>query len=348
MMDKLKVFLQNAVDNNKFPGAHYAYVTQDNIITDFVGYKQTYPTKEALKGDEVYDVASLTKVISTTTLVMKLIELGKLSLDTKINTLLKRYKHPNTTIKDLLSHQSGLPADVPKIRTVKDGRAMMDIIYNMELAYEPHTKVIYSDVGFILLGKIIEILYEMPIDQAAIKYIFEPLGMKDSNYKPDVNRAAPTEYHDDDFSKGLLKGQVHDEKSYLFGGLSGHAGLFSTASDIGLFIQSILKDEFVLNKQLTDMLFEPVITDDSLGYKVTRTLGYLKPYDDSFAGKYRDFDQTIGHTGFTGCHMFIDKKNKLGFVLVSNAVHPKRNLNQIIGLRNEIGNIIYKMKEEQQ
>src|SRR5690606_2485951 len=143
-----------------------------------------------------------------------------------------------------------------------------------------------------------------------------------------------------------LKGQVHDEKSYLLGGLSGHAGLFSTAYDIGLFIQSILKDDFVLNKQLTDMLFDPVITDDSLGYKVTRTLGYLKPYDDSFAGKYCDLEQTMDNTCFTGCHMIIDKKNELGFILVSNAVQPKRNLNQIIGLRNEIGNIIYQMKEE--
>src|SRR5690554_6242173 len=113
MMHKLKAFLQNAIDYNKFPGAHYAYVTKNKIITDFVGYKQIYPTKEFLKGDEVYDIASLTKVISTTTLIMKLIELGKLSLETKIQTLLERYKHPNTTIKDLLSHQSGLPADEP-------------------------------------------------------------------------------------------------------------------------------------------------------------------------------------------------------------------------------------------
>ena len=121
------------------------------------------------------------------------------------------------------------------------------------------------------------------------KYIFNPLGMLDSGYRPEISRVAPTEDHDDDFSKGLLKGKVHDEKSYLLDGLAGHAGLFSTVYDIGLFIQSILNDRFVLSKEMTNKLFLPQITDDSLGYKVTRTLGYLKPYEDSFAGSKHQF-----------------------------------------------------------
>lgn len=345
-MDRIKSFLQKGVDEARFPGAHYALVTKDNLTTDFVGYKQLYPTKEVLSGDEIYDVASLTKVISTTTLILKLVDDNLLSLDTKLQSILGRYKHPHTTIKELLIHASGLPADVPKIRTVKSKEAVMDIIFSMDLIYEPNTKVVYSDVGFILLGKVIEKMYGMPIDEAAQKYIFDPLGMLDSGYRPEVDRVAPTEDHDDDFSKGLLKGKVHDEKSYLLEGLAGHAGLFSTVYDIGLFIQSILNDRFVLSKDMTDRLFLPQITDDSLGYKVTRTLGYLKPYEDSFAGSKHDFDNTIGHTGFTGCHMFIDKKNYIGFVLLSNAVHPKRSLNRIIGLRNELGNIIYEMKVE--
>ncbi len=346
MMTDIKTYLKKGIDDDRFPGAHYAYVTKELLKTDFVGYKQIYPAKEVLSGDEIYDVASLTKVISTTTLILKLVELKKITLDTKICDLLKRYKHPNTTIKDLLTHQSGLPADVIRVRTIKDATSLMDSIYSMDLIYEPHSKVVYSDVGFILLGKIIEMLYEMPIDQAAHQYIFLPLGMLDTSYKPDLDRVAPTEDHNDGFSIGLLKGQVHDEKSYLLNGLAGHAGLFSTVYDIGLFIQSILKGQFVLNQTLTDLLFEGVITDDSLGNKVTRTLGYLKPYPDSFAGKDVNFDETIGHTGFTGCHMFIDKKAGIGFVLLSNAVHPRRNLNRLIGLRHELGNLVYGIKGE--
>lgn len=343
-MHQIKAYLQKGIDDNRFPGAHYAYVTKESLKTDFVGYKQLYPTKEVLSGDEIYDVASLTKVITTTTLILKLVDDNKITLDTKVMSILTRYKHPQTTIQDLLIHASGLPADVPKIRTVKSKEEVMDIIYNMDLVYDPLTKVVYSDVGFILLGKIIEKLYDMSIDKAAQKFIFNPLGMLDSGYRPEVDRVAPSEYHDDDFSKGLLKGQVHDEKSYLLDGLAGHAGLFSTVYDIGLFIQSILNNRFVLSVAMTNALFEPVITDNSLGYEVTRTLGYLKPYSDSFAGSKHDFDQTIGHTGFTGCHMFIDKKNGIGFVLLSNAVHPKRNLNRLIGLRHELGNLVYKMK----
>jgi len=348
MMHRIKQLLQQAILDERFPGAHYAYITKDELKTDFVGYKQIYPTKEALCGDEIYDVASLTKVIATTTLVMKLVEMKKITLETKISSILDRYKHPKTNIRDLLSHQSGLPADVPKIRTVKDKIDLMNIIYDMDIQYEPQTKVVYSDVGFILLGKIIEKLFDMPINEAAEQYIFKPLGMLDSTYRPESTRVAPTEDHDDSFSKGLLKGKVHDEKSYLLDGLAGHAGLFSTVYDIGLFIQSILKGQFVLNKTLTNELFKPVITDDSLGYKVTRTLGYLKPYPNSIAGDKHDFDHTIGHTGFTGCHMFIDMKNEIGFVLLSNAVHPKRSLNRIIGLRPEIGHLVYEIKGEKQ
>src|SRR5690554_3549993 len=251
-MDKVKAFLKKGILEERFPGAHYAYVTQNILKTDFVGYKEIYPTKVQLNGDEIYDVASLSKVISTTTLILKLVDEKKLDLETKLYTMLPRYRHEHTTIKELLAHTSGLPADVPKIRTVKDKDEVMNIIYGMDLIYIPFSKVVYSDVGFILLGKVVEKLYDMTIHEAAQKYIFNPLGMLDTGYRPPIERAAPTENHDDNFSKGLLRGIVHDEKSYLLDGLSGHAGLFSTAYDIGLFIQSILNNQFVLSKKMTD------------------------------------------------------------------------------------------------
>lgn len=345
-MKRIRELLQTAIMDNRFPGCHYALVTKDSVMVDYIGYKSLLPTKEPLIGDEIYDIASLTKVIATTSTIMKLVEEGVITLDQKVSTLLPRFKHLHISIKHLLTHQSGLPADVKGASKIPDETSLFNIIYDMDLIYETTKDVVYSDIGFILLGKIIETVTNKRLDQVVTEKVLKPLKMTDTSYQPSVDRTAPTEFRDDLVFKGLLKGQVHDEKAFLLNGLAGHAGLFSTAFDIGKFIKAILNDEFILSPEMTRMLFEPQITTDHGGVYVCRTLGWLKPYRKGFAGDEHDFFETIGHTGFTGCHMFIDKKNGVGFVLLSNAVHPKRELNGIIGLRNEIGNLVYQITED--
>lgn len=344
MIEKIFHVLDEAVEQHKFPGASYALVTKDTLKTGYVGFRQLLPKKEKALGNEIYDIASLSKVVSTTTLILKLVEDRKLKLSDFVYEYLPRFKHQAITIKDLLSHQSGLPADISKAKELTNESLVMDKIYEMDLIYPIGEKIVYSDVGFILLGKIIEVILKKPLDEAAEALIFKPLGMKNTGYHPNVAYCAPTEFRDDLVYKGLLKGKVHDEKAFALGGVSGHAGLFSTAYDIGLFIKSILSNQFVLSKSSIDLMFEPEITKPVNDVLVTRTYGWLKPYKGGIAGDHHDFMGTIGHTGFTGCHMFIDTVNQIGFVLLSNAVHPKRSDNQIFSYRNLIGNLIYKEK----
>lgn len=344
MIKEINALLKDGVKNGHFPGVAYCIVySNGKRVCKHLGYKRLFPYKELNHGDEIYDVASLTKVISTTTMIMKLIEEKKLSLETKIYTILSRLKHEEITVYDLLTHSSGLPADISRASTLKNREEVLDRIYGMNLIYKKNEHIVYSDVGFILLGLVIENITQMNLDQYAKLVIFDPLDMKDTSYHPDILRSAPTELRNDDVYQGYLTGFVHDEKAFAMGGLSGHAGLFSTTHDIAKFILAILENKFVLNKETLDMLFplrEKKTHPD--GNLLHRALGWDKPSNGGTAGDYVSFDDTIVHTGFTGCNIFIDRKHQVGFVMLSNAVHPKRNHNGIISYRNKIGNMIVK------
>lgn len=347
MIKEINHVLNNAVDNHLIPGASYCICNSKGIIhCDDIGYKALFPEKIIHSKDVIYDIASLTKVISTTTLIMKLIEDGKLSLNSKVKDILPRFKHQNITVYDCLTHTSGLPADLKNASKLKDENEVLDKIYELDLIYMTGKHIVYSDVGFILLGKIIEQLTHEKLIDFAQKIIFEPLKMNQTTYRPNKDLCAPTEYRNDDVYQGFLKGDVHDEKSFAMNGNSGHAGLFSTAKDIAIFMISILSNQSVISKNTIDELFKVRLETDNLqGVQLKRALGWDKPTANSSAGEFVDFDQTILHTGFTGCNMFIDRKNDIGFVLLSNDVHPTRDSKGIIGLRPLISNLVVKGKD---
>ncbi len=341
--------LNEGVQKGDFPGAAYAIVYKDGCIdTDFVGYKQLLPEKVLNDGSEIYDCASLTKVISTTSMVMKLIEQNKLSLETKVADILSNFKHKNISIKDLMTHSSGLPADVSKARLLKNREEVLKRIYEFDLIYKTGEKVVYSDVGYILLGLIVEKVSGMRLNEFADITVFKPLGMKDTSYNPDPNRSAPTEYRDDEVYKGWLKGLVHDEKSFAMGGIAGHAGMFSTVGDLSKFVLSFLRnDGTILKPETVEKLFPVQISYTEInGSELIRSLGWNKPTKGGTAGDYADLNDTILHTGFTGCNIWIDRSKGIGFVMLSNAVHPKRDMNNIIKYRNKIANMIYLAKED--
>lgn len=330
MINKIKSILQEGVNKNEFPGGQFCLVEDGRIDCDFVGYKVIYPDKKTTSNETVYDVASLSKVVSTNTLIFKLIEEGKVTLKTKVKDILKDYRH-ETKLEELLLHTSGLRPIIANNDQVKSKEDLIKQIYNEELIYEPFTKIAYSDTGFMLLAFIIEKLFEMPLDEVANKVFIKPLNMTKTTYKPNKNETATTEF--DVSLNDYVNGFVHDERSRLLNGLSGHAGLFSTATDLSKFIYSFLYDEKVISDENKKIIFDTNFERPSLSGEsvLTRTYGF---------DKY-NYKEIISHTGFTGCNMFIDNNNKRGFVLLTNAVHPKRELNKIFSYRRKIYQLFY-------
>lgn len=329
MINKIKDILQIGVNKGDFPGGQFCLIEDGKIQCSFVGYKVLYPKKEVTSKDTVYDVASLSKVVSTNTIIFKLIEEGKLTLTTKVSDILPRYRH-QTTIEELLLHTSGLRPLISNNDKVKTKEDLINQIYAEELMYEPYTKIGYSDTGFMLLAFIAETLYAKSLDEIAEEVFIKPLNMTQTTYKPKKDITATTEY--DQSLDAYVNGFVHDERARLLNGLSGHAGLFSTASDLAKFMYSFLYDEKTVSNTNKELIYNKTYENVSLkDNMIKRSYGFDKYLNDNL----------ISHTGFTGCNMWIDKFNKRAFVLLTNAVHPKRELNKIFSYRKEIYDLFY-------
>lgn len=345
MQEGLEKLILEAIEDGAFPGANY-YLIADKDYYGSLGLKSHIEkTKNNL--DTIYDMASVSKVVSTVTSIMLLLEQGKLRLYDTVSSYLPRFRHRNITIWDLITHTSGLKADVIAAAKIRSKEELLVQIYHSDLVYETNSKIVYSDIGFMLLGFIIEQVSGMGLDEFAKKNIFEPLDMVDTCYNPvDLDRCAPTEMRDDELYHGYLRGKVHDEKGYILGGVAGHAGVFSTVKDLSNFIKMILNDGLhngkrFLSKASIEKLFTPQVEEKngiSLNNEI-RTIGWILggswPSCGDLASK-----GTIHHTGYTGTNIFIDRKNKIGFTMLANRVHPTRDNIKIIPFRAKLGNYI--------
>ena len=196
------------VQNGVIPGMTYSVVKDNDIYHGSVGLKQIVPTKEDISEDTLYDLASLSKVVSTVTIVSKMYAEGKIKLNDKVSAYLERFKYDDITIFDLLTHSSGLPADLDDL-TIVSKEELLNKVYDASKVYETKTDVIYSDLGYILLGELISKVYGKPLDEVAREEVFIPLEMNHTCYNPiNKNNCAPTE---ETTSRGLLQGDVHDE-----------------------------------------------------------------------------------------------------------------------------------------
>lgn len=346
-LDNLNNLIVEAINDEVFPGCNYVLCCSGGIYKNTFGYKSLYPLKEENNLDTLYDMASCSKVISTTSCILKLMEQGKIRLFDKVSSYLPRFRHENIVLWDLLTHTSGLPAGVSGVKSIASREEALDKIYALDLVYEKNTKIVYSDIGFILLGFIVEEVSKMKLDEFAKEYIFKPLKMNDTGYNPlDIKRCAPTEMRNDRIVSGIVRGKVHDELSYILGGVSGHAGLFSTVEDVSHFIQMILNEGVyqntrVFSKATIDLLFTKQV-EEKRGVCMlvnTRGIGWIVQGDYCSAGDLAS-KETILHTGFTGTNIFIDRINKVGFSLLSNRVHPTRENTKIIPFRGRLGNFI--------
>ncbi len=342
----LETKMLEAIQKEAFPGISYAIVTKDKQIFGQLGNKAWFPEKVVLKENTIYDLASLSKVISTTTAIMMLIEEGQLRLMDSVHSIFKQFKHENICIFHLLTHTSGLPADIPQANKLRNSNEVKEKIFNQTLINPVGEKIVYSDIGYILLGLIVEEITGITLDQYASEHIFRPLKMIDTGYNPNnCGRCAPTELREDSVYEGYLQGKVHDEKAFALGGVSGHAGVFSTNKDLANFIQMILNDgvfekQRIMSKAAIDKLYTTAVEEVSTyGKPYRRSLGWELA---SFGISCGDFvsSNTILHTGFTGTSVLIDRDNQIGLTLLTNHVHPKRGKVALFRYRQIFANII--------
>jgi CubicO group peptidase (beta-lactamase class C family) len=336
--------LEKAIADKAFPGATLAVGYRGKVSLHAFG-KLSYDAKSPqVQLRTMYDVASLTKVIVTTTLVEKLVEgdfKSPLLLDVPIERYLPEWasgpqpewRH-RVTVRHLMTHTSGLPPFKEYWRTSKGKADTLRMIFAEPLESEPGTKMVYSDLGIILMAEIIERLTGRTLDDLAKEYIFTPLAMNDSMYKPPKKLwplIAPTEF-DAIFRKRLIQGEVHDENAYAIGGVSGHAGVFSTAPDLAAFCQMLLNGGVYAHQRiLKRATIAQFIAPQELA-KGTRTLGWVVPTEGSSSGHYFS-PHSFGHTGFTGTTIWIDPDRQLFVVLLTNRVNPTRENHKIAEVR---------------
>lgn len=302
------------------------------------GWRATDPAPETLDEDTVFDAASLTKPVVTATLVQVLREQGKLDVDAPLQRYLPDCGGPEKarlTLRQLLTHSSGLPAGLPR-NGAGDWSGIADarrIACALPLTELPGTQFRYSDVNYILLGLVIAQQSGLPLEVFAERALFKPLGMVDSGYLPlrriAAARIAPTERMNDGH---VLRGEVHDPSARRMGGVAGHAGLFTTTSDLARFARMLLAGGMAENGRrllspesvalLTTVQSSPAITAQrSMGWDIDSP--YSRPRGQRFP------KTSFGHTGFTGCAFWLDPGSRSFYILLANRVHPGHPTNTL-------------------
>jgi CubicO group peptidase (beta-lactamase class C family) len=343
--NEVKDILVKAIEDKAFPGTVVLVSKNDEIIYEKPFGHLTYDDNAALVSNStIYDVASITKVIATTTSAMICYDRQLFNLDDAVAKYLPEFANKgkeNVTIKNLLLHNSGLPAFKRFYGKFNSAEEVVIELYSTGLEYKTGTKTVYSDLGMIVLGKLIEKVTGKKLDQFCKEEIFQPLQMNCTLFNPPDSlkyRIAPTEY-DNYWRNRLVWGTVHDENSAMLDGVAGHAGLFSTANDISHLLQMILNGGIYNGKQLINPETIQLFTK-RFSVQSTRALGWdTKSTTGSSAGEL--FDKTsFGHTGFTGTSIWVDPTKELFVIFLTNRVHPTRNNKRLYKIRPALHNAI--------
>jgi uncharacterized protein YbbC (DUF1343 family)/CubicO group peptidase (beta-lactamase class C family) len=336
--------IQQAIEDGRIPGAVLLIGHKGQIVhRKAYGKRALVPTPEAMTVDTIFDLASLTKVVATTSSLMKLFEEGKFRLNDRVTQYMPEFQEGKSdlTIRNLLTHFSGMPPDLvlnPPWSGYQTGihKAMLE-----KPNAPPGTHFVYSDINFILLGELVHRLSGQMLSDYSREHIFLPLGMRETMFQPPaslVPRIAPTERNG--ANGPPLRGVVHDETSRYMGGVAGHAGLFSTADDLARFCEMLLhRGELDGTRLFSALTVEKFTTPQSpADQPILRGLGW--DIDSPFSGNRGDLFPigSYGHTGFTGTSIWIDPVSDSYVILLANSVHPFRRP-AITGLRGKVATI---------
>lgn len=329
------------------PGAVAAVVRNNVVIGSRAwGWAARTPDRIPVTPNTIFDMASLTKVMATTPSVLILCEQGKFRLDDPVALFIPEFgihgKHV-ITIRHLMTHSSGLPDHIKFWQEGLQGKEIIERICSMEIpeGLQPGRQVIYSDLGFILLGEIVERVTGMDIKQFSEANVFRPLGMCDTYYLPPEHlrhRIAATEYRED-FGK-VMWGEVHDENAHALGGIAGHAGLFSTVEDTARYALMWLNNGRLGQTRILGKHTIQAAIKEQVNLEERRSLGWmLKSKTFSSGGDFLS-DMAYGHTGFTGTSLWCDPAENLGIILLTNRVHSGREGTAHIRLRATFANAV--------
>ncbi|MGA1825353.1 MAG: serine hydrolase domain-containing protein [bacterium] len=359
-LQRIEDTINNAIHNGSCPGIVVLLSMNGEVIYHKAfGYRGT-DHREKATAETLYDLASLTKQLATTTAIMALIAKGMIKLDDKASQYLPAFGNEgkkSISISDLLSNSSGLAAYRSYYNYLKQPLAPSEakkffytLLCDEKLDYEPGTKSVYSDLGFMVLGFLVEKVSSMNLDEFCQKYIFQPLHLKNTLFNDLSNKErsiatvntytfAPTE--NCPWRGKVLCGEVHDDNAYAMGGVAGHAGLFSTASDIHTLVKTVYTS--YSSDQPYNFLPSHVIKTFFTKQNIpgsTWCLGWDTPSLQGSSAGHHFSENSIGHTGFTGTSLWIDLTRNLWVILLSNRVHPTRQNSKFKSLRPQLHDLL--------
>lgn len=343
--------LEASLDDGAAPGASVVIGRHGRIVLSKGYGTLDTATADVVTDSTLYDLASLTKVIATTTAVMILVDEGRIDLDAPIHDYLREWSDEGDrgriTVRNLLLHDSGLPPFAPLWRVARGRTPFLERIAATALDAAPGEQTAYSDFSAILLGMIIERVSGQSLDSFVEDRVFGPLQMRETGFRPlawkdaegrgVVERIAPTEV-DTVFRMTHVRGVVHDENAFALGGVSGHAGLFSSARDLGRFARMLLNGGELEGVRIVS---ESTLRDFTRRQsdRSSRALGWDTPSGRSSAGDWFS-DRSFGHTGFTGTSLWIDPERDVFVVLLTNRVNPTRENQRHSRLRRELADLV--------
>jgi uncharacterized protein YbbC (DUF1343 family)/CubicO group peptidase (beta-lactamase class C family) len=341
---RMDAVIQASIEKKELPGAVVLVARHGKVVwRKAYGARAVEPQREAMTPDTIFDLASLTKVVATTTSIMILIEQGKIRLNDPVVQFIPEMKGEGRdaiTIEQLLTHMTGLAPDFDLRERWSGYDEAIKRLYREPLRSQPGTRFVYSDINYIALGEVVHRVSGQMLDEFARRNIFAPLGMHDTGFRPDAKlraRIAPTEKRRGQLSylgdsgadagtegEQWLRGQVHDPTSFRMNGVAGHAGLFSTADDLAVFCQMLLNGGVYNGTRILGPLTVATMTQPRAVSETGATRGLGWDIASSFSTNKGDLFPlgSFGHTGFTGTSIWIDPASDSFVVFLSNRVHP--------------------------
>ena len=344
--DSMRAVLERGLADKAYPGAIAVVGDRHEAIATVAVGHQDWAASPKVDEYTIWDLASLTKVIGTTTALMQLWADHRVDLDAPVQRYLPEFVGPHkelVTVRHLLTHSSGLPGWRPLYKEATSPAEALRLLYQTPLDTLPGVRMVYSDLGAMLLGKIVERVSGEPLDVYLRRHVFAPLGMTSTMFKPPkrlLPRIAPTER--DPWRGRLVHGEVHDENAYFLGGVSGHAGLFSDAADLSRFARMYLEGGQLDGARIVTPAAIDTFTRVQDSALSNRALGWEVPNGSNSAG-HEMSNRAFGHTGFTGTSIWIDPARDLFVILLTNRVDPTRDNPRLGPVRVQLADAVVSM-----